>query len=44
MNQHTSAHHPATAPAVKQTSLFVLLVKRLFTKKKKKASSIYPLR
>ncbi|MDB6143473.1 MAG: hypothetical protein JWP80_2517 [Pseudomonas sp.] len=45
MNSNNAAHpRSATASSAKQTSLLVLLVKRIFGKKKKPASSIYPLR
>lgn len=46
MNAKNAAHsRSATRASAKQTSLLVLLVKRIFgAKKKKPASSIYPLR
>lgn len=46
MNSNNAAHpRSATSASGKQTSLLVLLVKRIFSAKKKKpTSSIYPLR
>ncbi len=45
MNSNNAAHpRSATSASGKQTSLLVLLVKRIFAKKKKPTSSIYPLR
>lgn len=46
MNTHNTAHsRSASASRAKQSNLLVLLVKRIFGgKKKKPASSIYPLR
>jgi hypothetical protein len=46
MNSNNAAHsRSATASSAKQGNLLVLLVKRIFSgKKKKPASSIYPLR
>jgi hypothetical protein len=44
MNSNNAAHPRSASASGKQTNLFVLLVKRIFAKKKKPASSIYPLR